>query len=125
MGPARKGAQVGGLLPRYGDGGVDFLPIAHLYKTQVRKLAIYFGVPKNVAEKSSSPQLWPGHKATDEIRLDYDRLDPVLFGLFDKKFPLVRVAKLTGVPLVTIRKVLSLHAGSEHKRSYPPMVRQW
>jgi NAD+ synthase len=30
-----------GYFTKYGDGGVDFEPIAHLYKTQVRELAKY------------------------------------------------------------------------------------
>src|SRR3989475_11938517 len=72
-----------GYFTKYGDGGVDFLPIAHLYKTQVRMLALHLGLPQELVEKPSSPQLWPSQKATDEIPIDYDRLDLVLHGLFD------------------------------------------
>src|SRR5436309_9096806 len=61
-----------GYFTKYGDGGVDFLPVAHLYKSQVRQLGRYLGIPDSIVDKPSSPNLWDGHKATDEIPLDYD-----------------------------------------------------
>jgi NH3-dependent NAD+ synthetase len=110
---------------KYGDGGVDFLPIAHLYKTQVRELGAYLGLPSGVVTKPSSPQLWRGHKAVDEIPIDYDRLDPVLVGLFDEKLPPSEVAKRTGVDLKVVEDVVRRHRGSAHKRGYPPMIGGW
>ncbi|MGI0086315.1 MAG: NAD(+) synthase, partial [Nitrososphaerales archaeon] len=50
-----------GYFTKYGDGGVDFMPIAHLYKTEVKALARKLGVPRNIIEKPSSPNLWKGH----------------------------------------------------------------
>lgn len=114
-----------GYFTKYGDGGVDFLPIAHLYKTQVRKLGAFLGVMQRVVEKPSSPQLWEGHKATDEIPLDYDKLDTVLYGLFEAKMNPDDVALTTGVDKEAIGRILRMHAKSAHKRTYPPMVRPW
>ncbi|MEM4416688.1 MAG: NAD+ synthase [Nitrososphaerota archaeon] len=59
-----------GYFTKYGDGGVDFLPLAGLYKTQLRQLAKSLGLPDRIAFKPSSPQLYPGHKAVDEIPAD-------------------------------------------------------
>lgn len=81
---------------KYGDGGVDFLPVAHLYKTQVRQLGAHLGLPQRVVTKPASPQLWPGHKATDELPLAYEQLDPVLYGLFEAKLSPKEVAKQAG-----------------------------
>jgi NAD+ synthase len=114
-----------GYFTKYGDGAVDFLPISHLYKTQVRKLARHLGVPKTIAYKPSSPQLYPGHKATDEIPIEYERLDPVLVGLFDRELPPGEVSLSTGVPIDVVRGVLQLFFRSKHKRAYPPMLREW
>jgi len=111
-----------GFFTKYGDGGVDILPIAHLYKTQVRALAEYLGVPHRIAYKPSSPQLYPGHRATDEIPLDYDRLDPILVGLFDRNLPPKEVSRLTGVPVNTIEEVLRRFNNSKHKRAFPPSI---
>jgi len=114
-----------GYFTKYGDGGVDFLPISHLYKTQVRRLAEYLGVPQKMAYKPSSPQLYPGHKATDEIPIDYDKLDYVERMLFDEKLPPQNVADKTEVSINIIEDVLRRHQASAHKRAYPPMVRGW
>jgi NAD+ synthase len=112
-----------GFFTKYGDGGADFLPIIHLYKTQVRKLADYLSIPESIAFKPSSPQLYPGHKATDEIPLGYEKLDPVLVGLFDWKLSADEVSQRTDVPLAIVKDVMRRYNISEHKRSLPPSVR--
>ncbi len=68
---------------RYGDGACDIDPLVHLYKTQVRALARYLGVPQGIIDKPPSPDLIPG--ITDEITLgiSYEKLDPILFLLAD------------------------------------------
>jgi NAD+ synthase len=68
---------------RYGDGACDIDPIVHLYKTQVRVLARYLGVPQRIIDKPPSPDLIPG--ITDEFTLgiSYEELDPILFLLAD------------------------------------------
>ena len=104
-----------GFFSKFGDGGVDFLPIAHLYKTQVRELGAHLGLPTPVVEKPSSPQLWPGHRALDEIPIDYVRLDPVLVGLFDQKLSPKDVARKTGVDLKVVEDVVRRHRNSAHK----------
>jgi NAD+ synthase len=114
-----------GYFTKYGDGGVDFLPIAHLYKTQVRQLGARLGLPEHIVRKPASPQLWPGHKATDEIPVDYERLDLVLYGLFDQKLQPKEVSERCGVGLETVEVVLRKHRQSVHKRSYPPMLSGW
>lgn len=112
-----------GYFTKYGDGGADFFPIRHLYKTQVRELARYLRVPERIAYKPSSPQLYPGHKATDEIPMDYDTLDLVLVGLFDLKLTPQGVSKETKVSLEVINEVLDRFNRSKHKRVSPPMVK--
>ena len=114
-----------GYFTKYGDGGVDFLPISHLYKTQVRQLGAHLGLPDRVVNKPASPQLWPGHKATDELPLDYDQLDPLLHLLFDLKIPRRIAAAKAEVDIKVVNKIMRMYSNSGHKRSYPPMVRDW
>jgi NAD+ synthase len=111
-----------GFFTKFGDGGADFLPIAHLFKTQVRQLAAYLGLPKGVVGKPASPQLWPGHRATDEIPADYERLDLVLHDLYDLKKTPSAAAKDAGVPRSVVDRVLEMHAKSEHKRAPAPSL---
>ncbi len=111
-----------GYFTKYGDGGADFLPICHLYKTEVRELAKHLDVPERMAQKPSSPQLYPGHRVTDEIPIGYEELDPVLVGLFDQKLPPEEVSRLTGISLKVIGEVLRRFKASQHKRTYPPKL---
>lgn len=124
-GTGDKSEDIIGFFTKFGDGGVDFLPIAHLYKTQVRELGAHLGLPQGVVTKPSSPQLWPGHRAVDEIPIAYESLDPVLVGLFDQKLPPSEVAKKTGVEMKVIQDVIRRYTASAHKRSYPPMLGSW
>ena len=108
-----------GYYTKWGDGGVDFLPIAHLYKTQVRELGAFLRLPREVVEKPASPQLWPGQKATDEIPANYDRLDVVLHYLYDLKVKPAEAAAKARVPLGVVNRVLEMHARTQHKRKLP------
>lgn len=111
-----------GYFTKYGDGGADFFPIAHLYKTQVRRLAKYLGVPERMADKPSSPQLYPGHKLSDELPLNYERLDPVLVGLFDCAMTPEKASEVTDVPLAIVMEVVDRYNRTEHKRKSPPLI---
>ena len=114
-----------GYFTKYGDGGVDFLPIAHLYKTQVKSLGEYLGLLSQILNKPSSPNLWEGHKATDEIPLDYSILDLALVSLFDLKMQPKEAAMVLEIDEEKLEEILRLYNASAHKRTYPPMVRSW
>ncbi len=122
VGPSDRSELLIGFFTKYGDGGADFLPISHLYKTQVRAKATFLGIPEKVAYKPSSPQLYPGHKLSDELPLDYTDLDPVLVGLFDKQLTPEAVSRVTKVPLTIVEDILRRFQASAHKRSLPPMI---
>lgn len=111
-----------GYFSKWGDGGVDFLPIAHLYKTQVRRLGSSLGLPRAVVEKPASPQLWPGHRASEEIPAEYDKLDVVLHCLFDLKESASKAAAEASVSRSVVDKVLEMHRRTAHKRSTPPSI---
>ena len=69
-----------GYFTKYGDGGVDFEPIADLLKREVRELANYLGVPERIIIKPPSAGLWEGQTDEDEIGLTYDMMDNILIG---------------------------------------------
>ena len=121
-GTGDKSEKLLGYFTKWGDGGVDFLPIAHLYKTQVRALGVFLGLPKGVVEKPASPQLWPGQKAIDEIPANYDRLDVVLHCLYDLKVKPSEAAARAQVPVGVVKRVLEMNEGTEHKRRAPPSL---
>jgi NAD+ synthase len=111
-----------GYFTKYGDGGVDFMPMAHLYKTQVRELGRKLGVPERIVEKPSSPNLWKKHRATDELPADYPELDRILSLLYDSRESPSQVSKALRVPARVVREVMRRHEETAHKREYPPML---
>ena len=112
-----------GYFTKYGDGGVDILPLGCLYKSQVRQMALYLGVPRRIALKPSSPRLWPGHEAEKELGLRYEEVDLILHGMIDLGMKVEEVAEATGIGLEKILKVKSMMERSRHKREMPPIPR--
>src|SRR6185295_18785952 len=56
-----------GYFTKWGDGAADIMPIAGLFKTQVRALAKFLDLPAPIINKKSSPRLWDNHLAEEEI----------------------------------------------------------
>ncbi len=112
-----------GYFTKYGDGGVDALPIGCLYKTQVRELGKRLGLPSTITSKPSSPQLWRGHLAEEELGLKYEEIDVILYALFDENIPLERISGETGIEEWKIKYVLEMHRSTRHKRTTPPIPR--
>ena len=108
-----------GYFTKYGDGACDMLPIASLYKTQVQELAEFLGVPSNIVSKDPSPHLWPDHKASGELGLDYDAIDSILVRM--NQDPDIISGKLN-IPGEKVRRILDLCRSSEHKRHLPPIA---
>jgi NAD+ synthase len=110
-----------GYFTKYGDGGADLLPIGHLYKTEVRELAAHLGLPLRLVSKASSPQLWEGQKATDEIPADYPTLDLILRRLFDANESASDIAKALNIHPDVVEAVQRAFERSQHKRTVLPV----
>ncbi len=105
-----------GYYTKYGDAGVDIAPLAVLYKSQVRKLALHLGLPERIALKPSSPRLWRGHEAEKELGVSYEQVDLVLHSKLDLGYAEEEIPEATGVPEAVVRRVLEMYRRSEHKR---------
>ncbi|MGX8795602.1 NAD(+) synthase [Fusibacter sp. JL298sf-3] len=95
-----------GYFTKYGDGGVDLLPIAHLLKQDVFKWAEELDVPQQIIDRKPSAGLWDGQTDEDEMGTTYDRIDAFLCG--------------EEVPEKDKAIIERLHRVSEHKRNMPP-----
>lgn len=105
-----------GYFTKFGDGAADLLPIVSLYKTQIREFAKSLGVPDSIISKKSSPSLWQGHTAEDEIGLSYEEVDLILHCTIDKNISLQETADLAEIDLSIVDKIHKLYKKSEHKR---------
>lgn len=108
-----------GFFTKWGDGAADIYPIIKLYKTQVRVLAEYLGIPERIAWKPSSPGLWVGHKASDELGAEYDVIDKVLYHLIDLKLDPTEVSRRTGTTLEFVDSIIKRIEANKHKRTSP------
>ena len=113
-----------GYYTKFGDGAADIMPIAGLYKTQVRALAEFLGIPQVIVEKKSSPRLWDNHLAEEEIGMDYETIDPVLYLLVDRKIKPKAAAKKLGMPAKHVNRIKDMMEKSLHKRSPAPTPMQ-
>ncbi|MEM4853412.1 MAG: NAD(+) synthase, partial [Thermofilum sp.] len=111
-----------GYFTKYGDGGVDVMPLGSLYKTWVRQLALHLGIPERIALKPSSPRLWPGQTAEGELGLSYEVIDEVLYLVFDRGLEPSEAAREAGVSEEVVERVMEMHRRSEHKRRPPPVL---
>lgn len=85
-----------GFFVKYGDGGVDIEPIAHLFKTQVYELAAALAVPEEIIRRLPSADTFSQTVSDEEFyfRLPYDRLDPLLWAWERKIAPAETAAGL-------------------------------
>jgi NAD+ synthase len=97
-----------GYFTKYGDGGVDLLPIGSLVKKEVYALAEYLGVPEKVIQRPPSAGLWPGQTDEAEIGLSYEVLDSYLRG--------------GEVAASAAARIAQMKATTAHKRVPPPVA---
>ncbi len=95
-----------GYFTKYGDGGVDLLPIGNLTKSQVREMAAYLGIPNVIIAKPPSAGLWQGQTDEGQMGLTYDEIDRYLLTGEAKKY--------------VKEKIDFMISKSIHKRSLPP-----
>jgi len=112
-----------GYFTKYGDGGVDILPIGDLYKTQVRELGRYLGLPEDIVTKPSSPALWEGQTAEGELGVSYDIIDAVLYLRVEKMMDINSIAKDLQIDTEIVHKIDRMIKTSQHKRLPPEIFR--
>jgi len=120
VGTGNKSELLMGYFTKWGDGGVDLLPIGDLYKTQLRELAAQLELPRTVQERPPTAGLWEGQTDEQELGLPYSELDQVLFGLEQLRSP-EEIARATRLPLDRVQGVVSMVERTRHKRRLPPI----
>jgi NAD+ synthase len=119
LGTGNKTELLMGYFTKYGDGGVDALPIGSLYKTQVFQLARYAGIPDRIISKAPSAGLWVGQTDEEELGLSYDLLDRILLEVIDKEKTIKETAKLLDVEPQRVQEISDQVHRAKHKRHTP------
>ncbi|HEY4245785.1 MAG TPA: NAD(+) synthase [Lacunisphaera sp.] len=95
-----------GFFVKNGDGAADIKPIAHLYKTQVYRLAEYLGVPAEIRQRPPTTDTYSLPQGQDEFyfALPYQQMDLCLFGK-NRGLPADTIAKAAGLDVPMVERV--------------------
>jgi len=82
-GTGNKDEHMQGFFVKYGDGGADLKPIAHLYKVQVFQLAEYLGVPQKIIERTPTTDTYSAEVTQEEFffGLDFYHMDMLWYAM--------------------------------------------
>ena len=117
-GTSDKSETMMGYFTKWGDAATDLAPIVTLYKTQVKQLALHLGVPREIVEKPPSPRLWPNQLAENELGIEYEILDLILFGLEQSMKP-KEIADQLNLSRKLVESIKRRWLATEHKRRMP------
>lgn len=126
-GTTNKSELIQGFFVKYGDGGVDIEPIAHLYKTQVYQISKYLDVIKEIIERVPSPDTFSFQVSDEEFyfRIPYDTLDPLLYA-WENNIDISEVCETLDLDEQQVKRAFrdftSKYNATKHLRQLPPSL---
>lgn len=126
-GTTNRSEVIGGFFVKFGDGGVDIEPIAHLYKTQVYALAGELGVIQEIIDRPPSPDTYSLPVTDKEFYfcMDYEVLDLLLYA-YEQGVPIDQVSGPLGLEDEQVQRAFRDFKAKEratwHLRQMPPTV---
>lgn len=120
VGTGNKSELLLGYYTKYGDGGVDLLPIGDLYKTEVRALAEELGLPKAIQDRPPTAGFWAGQTDEGELGAPYELLDRILLGLEELRPP-GEIAERSAASLDLVARTERRVLEGRHKRVPVPI----
>ena len=108
IGTGNKNEHDQGFFVKYGDGGADIKPIAHLYKTQVYQLAEYLGVPEKIQQRTPTTDTYSAPSSQEEFffRLPFETMD-LLWYAQEHNIPIPEVASVMGLTDLQIQRAFN------------------
>lgn len=116
-GTTNKSTNLTGLTVKYG-GVADIMPLKNLYKTQIKVLSEFIGVPRPILERPPSPDLFPGFTDLSVLGMEFDQLDIILVGL-ERGVHRKLIAEEAGITEDDVKRISKLIMLTEHKRNLP------
>lgn len=115
-----------GFFVKGGDGLADIKPIAHLYKSQVYRMAEHLGLPEKVCRAVPTTDTYSLSQGQDEFFFDlpYQQMDLVLWAL-NAGFPEQAVAEALGCDIERARALYASIRAKRRAAAYlhaPPML---
>lgn len=126
-GTTNRSETVQGFFVKYGDGGVDIEPLAHLYKTQVYQLSRHLGVIQEIIDRAPSPDTFSFQVSDEEFyfRIPYDQLDLLLYA-WESDIDIIEVCREMGLQEEQVKRAFrdfsAKYNATKHLRNLPPML---
>lgn len=112
-----------GFFVKYGDGGADLMPIAHLYKTQVYQLGRYLGVPDEILQRVPTTDTYSAEQTQEEFffQLPFETLD-LLWYAWENHYPPAEVGDVLGLSEQQVKSVFTNFARKQQTTAYLRMA---
>ncbi len=120
LGSGNKTELLLGYCTLHGDMASALNPLGDLYKTQVRSLARFLGVPERIIQKAPTADLWPGQTDEGELGFTYEEVDKLLYFMIEKRCTTAELKEI-GFADDFIQQVTDRVRKHAHKRCLPPV----
>ncbi|MBD3233313.1 MAG: NAD(+) synthase [candidate division Zixibacteria bacterium] len=124
IGTGNKNEHEQGFFVKYGDGGADIKPIAHLYKTQVFQLGKYLGVPEDIIKRTPTTDTYSAEVTQKEFffRLDFETMDLIWYAM-ENRIPTEKVASALNLTAEQVERaqkdIHQKYKSTEYLRALP------
>jgi len=118
-----------GFFVKYGDGGVDIEPLAHLYKMQIYQLSEYLGVSREIIARAPTPDTYSFNQSDEEFyfRMPYDILDLLLYA-WENRVPLAEVCQAMSLTEEQVKRAFrdftAKANATRHLHAMPPVIKR-
>jgi len=120
LGTSNKSELLLGYGTKYGDLAADIEVIGKLYKTEVKELARFMGLPTELIEKAPTAELAPDQTDENDLGAPYETLDKILKLAEEGRSEDEIMDR--GFELSLVKKILSRIANNKHKSEMPPTI---
>jgi NAD+ synthase len=113
-----------GFFVKFGDGGSDVMPIAHLYKTQVYQMARYLDIPEKIIRRTPTTDTYSAEQTQEEFfyQFPFAQMD-LLWYAYENEIDLDVTASVMSMSSDEIKSICNNFARkqrtTEYQRSNP------
>ena len=106
----------------FGDMASAVNPIGDLYKTQIRGLARYLGIPSPLIDKAPSADLWEGQSDEEDLGFSYEEADTLLYMMLEKRMDKEAILR-EGMTESFYDRVRRMVVRNQYKRMMPVIAK--
>lgn len=123
LGTANKHEIEQGFFVKHGDGGVDLLPIGHLYKTQVYQMASALGVPAEIISRTPTSDTYSAEQSQEEFffQMPFREMDLLWYG-FEHAYTPEEVGEVMDMTVDQVNMVYNNFKRKQRTTEYLRMV---